>query len=74
MIGGIYTQVDSGLSPGQSVVLVDYAEAVPSSNTNSNGLGNFLGGGGNSFFPGGGAFFPGGGNARIPVGGGAKGP
>jgi len=74
MIGGIYTQVDSGLSPGQSVVLVDYAEAVPSSNTNSNGLGNFLGGGGNSFFPGGGAFFPGGANARINIGGGPKGP
>jgi hypothetical protein len=55
-------------------VLVDYAEAVPSSNTNSNGLGNFLGGGGNSFFPGGGAFFPGGGNARIDIGGGPKGP
>jgi HlyD family secretion protein len=54
MVGDVYTQVDSGLSPGQSVVLVDYAQAVPSSNTNSNGLGNFLGGGGS--FPGGGVF------------------
>jgi multidrug efflux pump subunit AcrA (membrane-fusion protein) len=54
MVGDVYTQVDSGLSLGQSVVLVDYAEAVPSSNTNSNGLGNFLGGGGS--FPGGGVF------------------
>jgi hypothetical protein len=54
MVGDVYTQVDSGLSPGQSVVLVDYAETVPSSNTDSNGLGNFLGGGGS--FPGGGVF------------------
>lgn len=54
MVGDVYTQVDSGLSPGQSVVLVDYAQAVPSSNTDSNGLGNFLGGGGN--FLGGGVF------------------
>lgn len=51
MIGDTYTQVDSGLSPGQTVVLVDYAEAVPSSNTNTN-LGNVLGGGGGGFFPG----------------------
>ncbi len=45
MVGDTYIQVDSGLSPGQSVVLVDYAEAVPSSNTNTN-LGTVLGGGG----------------------------
>ncbi len=57
MVGDIYTQVDSGLSPGQSVVLVDYAEAVPSSNNNTN-LGGVLGGGGGAggFFGGAGGF------------------
>ncbi len=30
MVGDTYTQVLSGLTPGQSVVLADYAEAVPS--------------------------------------------
>jgi multidrug efflux pump subunit AcrA (membrane-fusion protein) len=60
MVGDVYTQVTSGLSPGQSVVLVDYTEAVPSSNTNTlGGVGNLLGGGsGGGFFGGGG--FPGG--------------
>ena len=42
MVGDTYTQVLSGLSDGQSVVLADYAEAVPSSNTD---LTNALGGG-----------------------------
>ena len=37
MVGDTYTQVLSGLAPGQSVVLVDYAEVVPSSNTNTYG-------------------------------------
>ena len=75
MVGDTYTQVDSGLAPGQSVVLVDYAEAVPSSNTNTD-LGNVLGGGGSGFFPGGGGgFFPGGGGGsfqfkRLSTGGG----
>ena len=59
MVGDTYTQVISGLSPGQSVVLADYAEAVPSSNSDSTDLGNALGGGGG--FPGGGAFFSNGG-------------
>ncbi|HWD53853.1 MAG TPA: efflux RND transporter periplasmic adaptor subunit [Acidimicrobiales bacterium] len=72
MVGDAYTQVDSGLSLGQSVVLVDYAEPVPSSNTNTtSGLGGFLGGGG-----GGGGFFPGGGVfnvQRVGGGPGAKG-
>ena len=36
MVGDEYTQVLSGLTPGQSVVLADYAEPVPSSNTNTN--------------------------------------
>ena len=43
MVGDTYTQVLSGLSDGQSVVLADFAEAVPSSNTD---LTNALGGGG----------------------------
>jgi hypothetical protein len=57
-----------------SVVLVDYAEAVPSSNTNTD-LGNVLGGGGGGFFPGGVGGFPGGGGGafqfkRLSTGGG----
>jgi trimeric autotransporter adhesin len=75
MVGNTYTQVKSGLTPGQSVVLADYAEAVPSSNTNTN-LGSFLGGGGGAggFFGGGGAFFGGaggGGTFKISRIGGA---
>jgi biotin carboxyl carrier protein len=46
MVGDTYTQVLSGLSPGQSVVLADFAQPVPSSNTDSTNLGNALGGGG----------------------------
>ena len=70
MVGDTYTQVVSGLAPGQSVVLVDYAEPVPSSNTNSlGGLGSFLGGGGgNNFFGGPGAFFFGRGGGGGPKG------
>jgi HlyD family secretion protein len=67
MVGDTYTQVVSGLTPGQNVVLVDYAESVPSSNTNSlGGLGSFLGGGGGNNFGGPGAFFfgRGGGGSR----------
>ncbi len=76
MVGNTYTQVKSGLTPGQSVVLADYAEAVPSSNTNTN-LGSFLGGGGGAggFFGGGGGFFGGAGGtgtfriSRVGAGG-----
>jgi multidrug efflux pump subunit AcrA (membrane-fusion protein) len=69
MVGDSYTQVESGLSPGQSVVLVDYAEAVPSSNNNTN-LGSVLGGGGGA-----GGFFggAGGGAFRISNAGGGGG-
>jgi multidrug efflux pump subunit AcrA (membrane-fusion protein) len=75
MVGDTYTQVTSGLTPGQSVVLADYAEAVPSSNTNTNNLGNILGGGGGAggffggggFFRGGGGGFPGGGGGQFQV-------
>jgi HlyD family secretion protein len=80
MVGDTYTQVESGLSPGQSVVLVDYAAAVPSSNNNTN-LGSVLGGGGGAGgffggargFPGGGGTFPisnaGGGGGKFSPGG-----
>ena len=55
MVGDTYTQVLSGLTPGQSVVLADYAEPVPSSNTDT--FGGFGGGGfGGGGFGGGGAF------------------
>ncbi len=71
MVGAVYTQVLSGLTPGQSVVLADYAEPVPSSNTNSLGTFGGLGGGGG----GGGGFFGGGGAGTFriqrSVGGGA---
>jgi HlyD family secretion protein len=67
MVGDTYTQVLSGLTPGQSVVLADYAEPVPSSNTST--LGGFGGGG-----FGGGGFGGGGGGAfriqRTTAGGG----
>jgi HlyD family secretion protein len=52
MIGSVYSQVRSGLTVGQSVVLADYSEAVPSSNTAT--LGGGFGGGG--FGGGGGGF------------------
>ena len=68
MVGDTYTQVVSGLSSGQSVVLADYAEAVPSSNTD---LTNALGGGGG--FGGAGAFFGGGGGFRSRISGGVGG-
>jgi multidrug efflux pump subunit AcrA (membrane-fusion protein) len=66
MVGDTYTQVLSGLMPGQSVVLADYAEAVPSSNTDTvGGVGSFLNGGGagGGFFGGAGGFVGGGGGA-----------
>ena len=73
MVGEVYTQVLSGLTPGQSVVLADYAEPVPSSNTDTfgGGLGAFSGGGG---FGGAGGFGGFGGGAfrvqRTTAGGG----
>ena len=72
MVGTTYTQVVSGLALGESVVLVDYGQPMPSSNTNSlGGLGSFLGGGGgNSFLGGPGAFFFGrGGGGLRSIGG-----
>jgi multidrug efflux pump subunit AcrA (membrane-fusion protein) len=74
MVGDTYTQVLSGLSDGQSIVLADYAEAVPSSNTDlTNALG---GGGGFGNFTGPGGFGGGTGNFRqriASVGGGGGG-
>ncbi len=46
VVGDTYTQVLSGLIPGQSVVLADYSQPVPSSNTNTNIFGGFGGFGG----------------------------
>ena len=66
MVGDSYTQVISGLTPGESVVLADYAEAVPSSNTDTvGGVGSFLNGGGT-----GGGFFGGGAGGFVGGGGG----
>lgn len=65
VIGDIYTQVRSGLHLGSSVVLADYSEPVPSSNTTT--VGGFGGAGG---FGGGGRFTGGG---SVPSGFGARG-
>jgi RND family efflux transporter MFP subunit len=50
IVGGIYTQVLSGLKEGESIVLADYSEPVPSSNTTTvtgfGGTGGFGGSGG----------------------------
>jgi RND family efflux transporter MFP subunit len=63
LVGYTYTQVISGLNEGDSVVLADYAEPVPTSNTAT--VGGFGGGGG---FGGAGGF--GGGAGRFTAGGG----
>jgi HlyD family secretion protein len=60
LVGYTYTQIISGLKEGDSVVLANYAEAVPSSNTST--IGGFSGTGGF----GGGGF--GGGAARFTAG------
>ena len=50
IVGDTYTQVLSGLKEGESIVLADYSEPVPSSNTTTvsgfGGTGGFAGGGG----------------------------
>ena len=78
MVGDTYTQVLSGLSDGESVVLADYAEAVPSSNTDlTNALGGGGGGGGFGGFGGGGGFAGAGGAnfsvSKVGAGGGGFG-
>ena len=54
IVGDIYTQVISGLQRGNEVVLADYSEAVPSSNTTTvGGVGATGGFGGGAGFRGG---------------------
>jgi len=53
LVGYTYTQVTSGLKEGDSVVLADYSEAVPTSNSTT--VGGFGGGFGGGGFGGGGA-------------------
>jgi multidrug efflux pump subunit AcrA (membrane-fusion protein) len=54
IVGDIYTQVISGLQRGNEVVLADYSDAVPSSNTTTvGGLGTTGGLGGDAGFMGG---------------------
>jgi len=72
MVGSLYTEVRYGLSVGQSVVLADLAEPVPSSNANTNGFGGGFGGGLGGL--GGGGRFrqftsPGGGGGTVSIGG-----
>ncbi len=53
IVGGVYTQVLSGLQLGDEVILANYADPVPASNTST--LGGFGGGfGGTGGFGGGG--------------------
>jgi multidrug efflux pump subunit AcrA (membrane-fusion protein) len=61
LVGAIYTQVLSGVKQGQEVVLANYADPVPASNTAT--VGGF--GGGGTFGGGAGGF--GGGTARFNV-------
>ncbi|MGB7051776.1 MAG: HlyD family efflux transporter periplasmic adaptor subunit [Acidimicrobiales bacterium] len=47
VVGDLLTQIQSGVSPGQKIVLADLNEALPGSNTSSTGTtGRTLGGGG----------------------------
>jgi RND family efflux transporter MFP subunit len=64
LVGYTYTQVISGLNEGDSVVLADYAEPVPTSNTAT--VGGFGGFGGAGGFGGGGGRF-----TSVSAGGGA---
>jgi HlyD family secretion protein len=68
IVGGVYTQVLSGLTLGEAVILADYATPVPASNTSTvggfggaGGLGGTTGGLGGGGFAGGGRFGGGGG-------------
>jgi membrane fusion protein, macrolide-specific efflux system len=60
IVGDIYTQVLSGLTRGESVILANYSTPVPASNTST--LGGFVGGfgGPGGGFRGGGGRFGGG--------------
>ncbi len=70
-VGDVLTQVTSGVSKGQAVVLADYGEAVPSSSTTAGrfgvgGLGGSGGLGGAGGFGGGG--LGGGGRGAVAIG------
>jgi multidrug efflux pump subunit AcrA (membrane-fusion protein) len=67
LVGYTYTQVMSGLKEGESVVLADYSEAVPTSNTATvGGFGGGAGGfGGGGFGGGGGRFTAGGAGSSL---------
>ena len=57
VVGGVYTQVTSGITEGTTVVLAHLSEAVPTSSTNTStrGFGGAGFGGGGSFRGGAGA-------------------
>ena len=46
VVGDVLTQIQSGVSPGQKLVLADLNEALPGSNTSSTGTTRTFGGGG----------------------------
>lgn len=73
LVGAIYTQITSGLSEGDVVVLADPSQAVPASSANAN-IRSFTGTGG---VPGGAGTFrfttPGGQTVQVQVGGGGGG-
>lgn len=73
VVGDLLTQIQTGVSPGQKIVLADFNEALPGSNTSSTGTtGRTFGGGGfgGASGLGGGGFSGGGlGGGAVRVGG-----
>jgi HlyD family secretion protein len=71
-VGDVLTEVTSGLTPGDTVVLANLKTPLPSSNTTNRGLGlgggGFFGGGGGGGGAGGGGFRPGGTGGGRPGG------
>ncbi|HLI55344.1 MAG TPA: hypothetical protein VKU88_13540, partial [Acidimicrobiales bacterium] len=56
LVGPVYTQIESGIAVGETVVLADASLPVPASSTNPSALRGLAGiGGGNRAFSGGGA-------------------
>jgi RND family efflux transporter MFP subunit len=71
LVGAVYTQITSGLSDGEVVVLADPSQPVPASSANANirsftGTGGFPGGGGGTFR----FTAPGGQSVQVQIGGG----
>jgi HlyD family secretion protein len=64
VIGREWTEITSGLTAGQRVVIADLGEALPSSATSSDNAGSGFTGPGGFQLPAGGRFAPGGGSAR----------